>query len=155
MGQKPKDKLTDEYLEQAAQWFARSRAEDFSEDEKDQFDEWLKADASHGPAFKEMEEAWQEVGFLPSPSPLPDRHVASKGYRLFPCPGFQLAGLAAMILLVSSILFFRPEIMNYWTLIMGEEITYRTEIGKTQKITLKDGSRIAALPYAMADHRGK
>ncbi|MGB9500412.1 MAG: FecR family protein [Dissulfuribacterales bacterium] len=142
MGQKRKDKLTDEYLEQAAQWFARSRAGDFSKDERDQFDEWLKADVSHGAAFKEIEETWQEVGFLPSPSSLPDRHVASKRYRLFPCPGFQLAGLAAMILLVSSILFFRPEIMNYWTLIMGKEITYRTEIGKTQKITLKDGSKL-------------
>jgi len=31
---KPKDKLTDEDLEQAAQWFAHSRAEDFSEEDR-------------------------------------------------------------------------------------------------------------------------
>ena len=142
MGHKPKNKLTDLDLEQAAQWFARSRAEDFSEKDRVQLDAWLKADASHKAAFKEMEETWQEVGFLLSPFPLPDRHVAPERNHLFTWPRFQLAGLAAMFLLVISILIFRSEITNYWTLIMGEEITYRTEIGETQKITLKDGSRL-------------
>jgi len=107
-----------------------------------QLDAWLKADASHKAAFKEMEETWQGVGFLLSPSSLPDRHVAPKRYRLFTWPRFQLAGLAAMFLLIISILIFRSEITNYWNLIMGEEITYYTEIGETQKITLKDGSRL-------------
>ena len=99
MGYKPKNKLMDQDLEQAAQWFARSRAEDFSEDERDQFESWLKADASHRAAFKEMEETWQDVGFLLSPSSLPDRHVAPERNHLFIWPRFQLAGLAAIILL--------------------------------------------------------
>ena len=142
MGYKPKNKLMDEDLEQAAQWFARLRAEDFSEDERDQFESWLRADASHRAAFKEMEETWQEVGFLLSPSSLPKRHVAPERNHLFIWPRFQLAGLAAMFLLIISILIFRSEITNYWVLIMGEEITYRTEIGETQKITLTDGSRL-------------
>ena len=142
MGHKPKDKLTDLDHEQAAQWFARSRAEDFSEKDRVQLDAWLKADASHRAAFKEMEETWQDVGFLLSPSSLPDRHVAPERNHLFTWPRFQLAGLAAMFLLIISIFFFRSEITNYWVLIMGEEITYRTEIGETQKITLKDGSRL-------------
>jgi len=139
---KPKDKLTDPDHEQAAQWFARSRAEDFSEKDRVQLDAWLKADASHKAAFKEMEETWQEVGFLLSPFPLPDRHVAPERNHLFTWPRFQLAGLAAMFFLIISVFFFRSEITNYWVRIMGEEITYRTEIGKTQKITLKDGSRL-------------
>ncbi|MFV9646802.1 MAG: FecR family protein [Desulfobacterales bacterium] len=142
MGHKPKNKLTDLDLEQAAQWFARSRAEDFSEKDRVQLDAWLKADASHKAAFKEMDETWQEVGFLLSPFPLPDRHVAPERNHLVTWPRFQLAGFAAMFLLIISILIFRSEITNYWTLIMGEEITYRTEIGETQKITLKDGSRL-------------
>lgn len=142
MGHKPKNKLTDQDLEQAAQWFARSRAEDFSKEKMVQLDAWLRADASHRAAFKEMEETWQEVGFLLSPFPLPDRHVAPERNHLFAWPRFQLAGLAAMFLLIISILIFRSEITNCWVLIMGEEITYRTEIGETQKISLKDGSRL-------------
>ena len=140
MGHKPKNKLTDQNLEQAAQWFARSRAEDFSEKEKTQFDAWLRADASHRAAFKEMGETWQEVGLAIAPLALPKRPVASTRCRFFTWPRFQLAGFAAMFLLVISVLFFRSEITNCWVLIMGEEITYRTEIGKIQKITLKDGS---------------
>ena len=142
MGYKPKNKLMDKDLERAAQWFARSRAEDFSEDERDRFESWIRADASHRAAFKEMEETWQDVGFLLFPSSLPDRHVVPERNHLFIWPRFQLAGLAAMFLLIISILIFRSEITNYWVLIMGEEITYRTEIGETQKITLKDGSRL-------------
>ena len=142
MDHKPKNKLMDQDLERAAQWFARSRAEDFSEKDRVQLDAWLKADASHRAAFKEMEETWQDVGFLLSPSSLPKRHVTSVRNHLFIWPRFQLAGLAAMFLLIISIFFFRSEITNYWVLIMGEEITYRTEIGETQKITLKDGSRL-------------
>jgi transmembrane sensor len=142
MSHNPKNKLMDQDLERAAQWFARSRAEDFSEDERDQFESWLRADASHWAAFKEMEETWQDVGFLLSPSSLPKRHVTSVRNHLFIWPRFQLAGLAAMFLLIISIFFFRSEITNYWVLIMGEEITYRTEIGETQKITLTDGSRL-------------
>ena len=142
MDYKPKNKLTDLDHERAAQWFARLRAEDFSEDERDQFESWLKADASHRAAFKEMEETWQDVGFLLSPSSLPKRHVAPERNHLFIWPRFQLAGLAAMFLLIISIFFFRSEITNFWVLIMGEEITYRTEIGDTQKITLTDGSRL-------------
>jgi len=138
----PKDKLTNKDLEQAAQWFARSRAEDFSEDERDQFESWLEADTSHKSAFKEMEDAWQEAGLLLSPSPLPGRQAKSTRYRFFPWPCLRLSGLAAMVLLIISISFFRPEMTNYWYLIMGEEIIYRTEIGETQKITLKDGSRL-------------
>ena len=142
MDRTPKDKLTDQDLEQAAQWFARSRAEDFSEDEKDQFESWLKADVSHRAAFKEMKEIWQEAGILLSPSTLPDRRVASARYRFFPWPRLRVVSLAAMILLVVSIFFFRLEVMNYYTLIMGKEITYRTKIGEIQKIILKDGSKL-------------
>ena len=142
MSHKPKDNLTNKDLEQAAQWFARSRAEDFSEDERDRFESWLKADTSHWAAFKEMEKTWQEASLLLSPSSLQDRQAASTRYRLFPWPRLRLAGLAAMVFLVISISFFRLEMTNCWHLIMGKEITYRTETGETQKITLKDGSRL-------------
>ncbi|OPX39907.1 MAG: hypothetical protein B1H13_08730 [Desulfobacteraceae bacterium 4484_190.3] len=142
MSHKPKDKLTDHDLEQAAQWFARSRAEDFSKDERDQFESWLEADAAHRAAFEEMEKTWQEVGAIFSPAPLPGKRLVPRRSYLFQWPRFQLVGLAAMFLLVISTFFFRAEITNYWTLIMGEEITYRTEIGEIQKITLKDGSRL-------------
>ena len=42
-----KRKSKDEVLEQAAKWFARLRAEDFSQDEKRQFEAWLNEDTSH------------------------------------------------------------------------------------------------------------
>jgi Fe2+-dicitrate sensor, membrane component len=94
MGHKPKDKLTGQDLEQAAQWFARSRAEDFSEEERDQFESWLRADASHRVAFKEMKEVWQEVDLLLSPSTLPDRRVAPARYCFFPWPRLRVVSPA-------------------------------------------------------------
>ena len=132
-----KRKSKDEVLEQAAKWFARLRAEDFSQDEKRQFEAWLNEDISHQTAFREMEDTWKEVGIL-SPSEVPD--VEPMRHRLFPMPRLRLAALTIMIFLVVGVAFFRAQIMECWFYLMGKGQTYVTEIGQQKKITLKDGS---------------
>lgn len=138
MESKSGDRSRDSILEQAALWFARSRADDFSETDGKRLDAWLCADPSHRAAYREMEETWHETAILgdvsTSSQPVPRARNLLRGRRL--------AGLAIAALLMISVFSFKSELLDFHKSIVGKEIACQTRAGEIRKITLEDGSEL-------------
>jgi transmembrane sensor len=128
-------------MEQAAQWFARSRAEDFTKEQQTCLDEWLKAAPDHRAAFDETQAAWDDIGYLAAPSSAL-MSVAVRRPVLFRMPRFGMAGLALMAGLFFCAFYFKSDLITWRNLHTGKEISYKTQKGLKREITLPDGSHV-------------
>ena len=126
--------------QEAAFWFARSRAQDFSPQDRAELDAWLAADPAHKQAFARLEADWADTALL-SPA-------AIQGLRPAACPGlfrwtgWQLAGAFWGLMLVVSACFFRADVAHYVASLRGQEIHYATGPGQCRQVVLQDGSRL-------------
>ena len=132
----------DRIMEQAAQWFARSRAEDFTKEQQTCLDEWLKADPDHCAAFDETQAAWNDIGHLAAPSSASSTSVAARRRIFFRMPRFGMAGLALMAGLFFCVFYFNSDLITWRNLHTGKQISYQTEKGVKREITLPDGSHV-------------
>jgi transmembrane sensor len=129
-------------MKQAAEWFARCRAEDFSATDRDRLDAWCKADPSHQTAFDETLAAWDEAGRLVKPLSLGVKSKPSKARSFFFWPRLRLAGFGLAACLMICVVAFKAELTSYRNLNLGKQNTYRTDAGVARNITLPDGSRL-------------
>nr|WP_320191205.1 FecR domain-containing protein [uncultured Desulfobacter sp.] len=136
------NEISDRIMEQAALWFARSRAEDFTKEQQTGLDEWLKADPDHRAAFDETQAAWNDIGHLTAPSSASSMSVPVRRPVLFRMPRFGMAGLALMAGLFFCAFYFKSDLITWRNLHTGKEISYKTEKGLKRKITLPDGSHV-------------
>ena len=134
--------ISDRIMEQAAQWFARCRAEDFTKKQQTCLDEWLKADPDHRAAFDETQTAWKDIGHLIAPSSASSMSVAVRRRLLFRMPRFGMAGLALMAGLFFCAFYFKSDLITWRNLHTGKEISYKTGKGLKREITLPDGSHV-------------
>lgn len=70
---------SDTLVQDAAHWCMRLHAEDFSEEERGEFQRWLAADPRHAAEYAEMEEIWALSELLPrTPAPELRNHAATR-----------------------------------------------------------------------------
>jgi transmembrane sensor len=134
--------IPDHITKQAAEWFARSRADDFSAPDQDRLDAWLEADPAHRTAFDETLAAWDEAGRLVMPSLPGVKTSLPKVRSFFPWPRLRLAGLGLVACLIVCVVALKSELISYRNLNLGKQNTYRTDAGVVRVITLPDGSRL-------------
>ena len=118
--------ISDRIMEQAAQWFARCRAEDFTKEQQTCLDEWLKADPDHRAAFDETQAAWDEIGHLAAPCSASSVSVAARRALSFRLPRFGVAGLALMAGLFFCAFYLKADLITWRNLNIGEEISYKS-----------------------------
>ncbi len=134
--------ISDRIMEQAARWFARSRAEDFTKEQQTCLDEWLKADPDHRAAFNETQAAWNDIGHLAAPSSASSMSAAARRRVFFRIPRLAMAGLALMAGLFFCVFYFKSDLITWRNLHTGKEISYQTGQGEMREITLPDGSHV-------------
>lgn len=124
---------------QAAAWFARLRADDVRENDRQRWRDWLESDPRHREAYERYERLWSALGDfalspevsrrLPVRSVFPERRgPAARALRW-------LAGCAAIALAVAG----------GWKLLAppaAQEILYASAIGERRSVSLADGTRV-------------
>ncbi|KJF67211.1 FecR family protein [Rhizobium nepotum] len=122
--------INDSLAEEAALWVARMQSRDATDEERDAFQTWLRADAAHAAAYEEMHTLWGELGDVElAPAEDRKRHLSGRTV-LAGIAGLCLIGLAALSVEQSGL-------KDRW------QADYYTEIGETRMLVLEDGSRIS------------
>lgn len=127
-----------EAARQAAAWFARLRADDASELDRQQWQRWMAQDASHRQAYAQLESLWSGLGsFAPTPeiAGRVRRAQAQPERSTWRRPGRWLAATAALLLalvLGRQLLVVPP----------APDLVYSTSKGERRSVQLADGSRV-------------
>jgi transmembrane sensor len=128
----------------ASRWFARKRSGEMTAREAAELDAWLAADAEHRALFDQAEYWWGAASALRGdPEILKLREEVTGRRRLIPRPRFVLGG--AMAASLAAAVFGGWQAMDAGliptpvALIKGEQ-TFRTGVGQTATVRLRDGS---------------
>ncbi|MBE9570820.1 MAG: FecR family protein [Proteobacteria bacterium] len=160
-GEKPR---RDKILEQAAYWYAETRDKNFSQDDRQELQNWLAENPEHQTAFDEIRQIsvvvnelfpegspeWEDalsrwVLTEKIPSSVTEGKYRKSTGRLIPFPRWQgiwkpAVAMAAMIVMV---VLLRPVFMEMWS--QHSEIaveSFHTAIGESREVVLEDGSRM-------------
>ncbi len=129
---------------EAAAWFARLRADDVSEREREQFQRWLADDDRHRAAYERMEALWSSLGAhagrpeigqaLRKSELLQRRPAVVQRPRHRQAPAW--FAVAALLLVVLAGGWFA------WHAQQADVRTYSTGIGEQRTLMFGDGSRV-------------
>jgi len=129
---------------EAATWFARLRADDVSERERDQFQRWLIDDSRHRSAYERLEALWSSLGAhaarpeigkaLHENELLRRREAEAQRPRRRHAPAW--VAVAALLIVVLAGGWFA------WRAQLVDVRNYATGIGEQRKLILEDGSRV-------------
>jgi len=144
---------SDDHMERAARWLARSQDKSFSDADQQDLAAWLAEDPTNRQAFEEMNELWRQVGALEPafadeldttemPQVAKDFDTETKSdhknrfFHFFETrKKMSLAAVMAMLVLlclpVLNLTFFEQR---------GKVYVYSTATGEQKTITLNDGS---------------
>ena len=133
-------KLSDDALEQAAEWVVRLNDPRASEDDFSEWQQWLAQDAANVQAFHEVQDAWQRASAVADviAAPTSDDRVTSitPTHVTSFTPRWSWAlSLAATVLLVCGIVFW-PSTPS----------TLSTTTAELRSVKLPDGSRVSLGP---------
>ena len=132
-------KLSDDALEQAAEWVVRLNDPRASEDDFSEWQQWLAKDAEHVQAFHEVQDAWQRASAVADviAAPTSDDRVTAAAKRTTSfTPRWSWAlSLAATVLIVCGIVFWPSTPM-----------TLSTTTAELRSVKLPDGSRVSLGP---------
>ena len=124
----------DSTIDQAAAWVARLRAPDVSSVDRGQFAEWLACSKSHGEAFDQMLDLWQDLGAAGvMPLQIPDIGSRASASNAWSWRGLA-ATTATLIIAVLAVLYQGPDPVSV--------DIYRTAIGGQARHQLADGSQL-------------
>ena len=139
--------VSDDLINEAFEWIARSSDDDFSAFEQAQLDAWLDRDPAHRTAFELAKMTWDKVEQIPKSEYSADwfkeildleaqEHESfSRPLRPFLSPRRLLLVTAAVAVTTALLVFIRPA--------PNETIQptyYRSEVAKTTDVRLSDGS---------------
>ena len=123
---------------QAAAWFARLRADDASEHDREQWRRWMALDPAHRQAYSRLETLWSNLGdFAPTPE-IAQRvsqaraRPARSAWRS-PWPWLATAASVLVAVLAGRTLLQSAPV---------PDITYATAKGERRSLQLEDGSRV-------------
>ena len=128
-------------IEEAADWFARKRSGKMTAEELQELHVWLTRSPEHAAAFQEVAGAWDAVGAMRSdPEILTVREQARRarprGWRAGIAAAVAVAVLGGWSALGSGGYVPAP------TVLTGGEQTFRTGVGQTATVRLRDGSLV-------------
>lgn len=128
-------------IEEAADWFARKRSGKMTAEDLQALHVWLTSDPTHAAAFQEVSGAWDAVGAMRSdPEILSVREQARRarplGWRAGIAAAIGVAVLGGWSVLGSGGYVPAP------TLLTGGEQAFRTGVGQTATVRLRDGSLV-------------
>lgn len=138
--------VVDPATREAAEWFARLRADDATEAERVRFQRWLDADPHHREAYAGFERFWSATGDYAADNAVAHevRTAETAAVRESPpdrrrrIPRYAMRGMqglaAACVLAVATALLWQP--------IQESRGIYSTAIGEQRSIPLADGSRV-------------
>lgn len=127
-----------EAARQAATWFTRLRADDASEQDRQQWKDWMERDPAHRQAYSALEVLWSELGdFAPTPEIAGRVRQARQrpARNAWRSPRRWIAAAASLLVAVlvgRTLLQERP--------VAGT--TYATAKGERRSVQLEDGSRV-------------
>ncbi|KZC18764.1 MULTISPECIES: FecR family protein [Rhodanobacter] len=129
---------------EAAAWFARLRADDVSERERDEFQRWLADNSRHRVAYERLEALWSslgahadrpEIGRALRDSQLLRRHsTRTQRPRRQQAPAWLAAAALLVVVLAGSWFAWRAQ--------QADVRTYATDVGERRTLMLEDGSRV-------------
>lgn len=135
--------------QQAAFWFARLRADDVSQSDREAWQRWLEQARAHRDAYARIEALWSALGEFATAQGIGERLSASRAPAAdaLPTPAISRrrepprrrrwpAALAAGVALIAAGAFF--------ALRTGApaEADYRTDTGERRSLQLEDGTRV-------------
>lgn len=127
----------------AARWFARKRSGEMTPLEAAELEAWLAADAEHRALFDQAEYWWGAAGALRGdPAILKLREEVARGERRVR-PRFLVGGALAASLAVAVLGGWQAMgagLISPPAVLAGGEQTFRTAVGQTATVRLRDGS---------------
>lgn len=138
--------VVDPATREAAEWFARLRADDATEADRARFRQWLEADPRHREAYAGFERFWSATGDYAADDGVAHevRAAETGAVRESPpdrrrrIPRYAMRGMqglaAACVLAVATALLWQP--------IQEFRGIYTTAVGEQRSIPLADGSRV-------------
>ncbi|WP_271411982.1 FecR family protein [Pseudomonas sp. Q1-7] len=123
--------------DEAAYWFSRNRAPGQAAEERQRFEAWLAADASHQAEYRLLEQLWRAADLIPEQRL---RELCAAKAQPLPAPARRrflqgaLAAAASVVLAGGASYVFDPFSLR------GE--TYVTQLGERRQVTLADGSTL-------------
>lgn len=138
--------VVDPATREAAEWFARLRADDATEADRARFRQWLEADPRHREAYAGFERFWSATGDYAADEAVANEVRAAersatrkagtgdRRRRRRPARRAMQGLAAACVLAVATVLLWEP--------IQESRGIYTTAIGEQRSIPLEDGSRV-------------
>ncbi|SCB33793.1 FecR family protein [Rhizobium hainanense] len=129
MSRNRKEKIEDRLAEAAAGWVARLQSADATDQDRADFQCWLRAHPSHAAAYDEMSALWGS---------LKDAPVSLDGLKARRLSRTRVAGLAAVfgLIAVTSCMLGQFGLIDRW------RADYYTDVGEVRSITLEDGTQV-------------
>lgn len=121
----PDPSRLEQIREEAATWLAKLSSGEATSEDRKQFNQWVAQSPSHRETFFTLRKRWQHLNDAL-------QHAA----RRRKTKHFQLLGLAASFVLISTLPFFFGYLENLWL------ADFVTAVGEQKTLTLFDGSRI-------------
>lgn len=118
----------------AAEWFARLQEDDVSEDDFQQWQNWLKAAPEHEHAYQEIERGWQLIAKVDPPPWVSAQELRQDGRQLKSHP---LRWALAATVILSIAFSVAPKLAELWS-----TPDYSTVTAEQRSIRLPDGSRV-------------
>lgn len=132
---------SDPIQRQAATWFARLRADNVSQREREQWQDWLARDPRHRQAYAQVETLWSSLGDFAPTVEIAQRTRAARTVRADTHPG--RFGTAPLRWLAAAVAF--AGLLGgamLWRAPAAPELLYATAIGERRSLQLEDGTRV-------------
>jgi len=135
----------DPFRRQAATWFARLRADDVAESDRQGWQHWMAADARHRAAYERIERLWSAAGEHAQHPQIAERlrdavaPAAPKRRSRAPVAWARYALGAGALAAVLALAAVVPR----WSERPVPETVYVTQVGESRTIALDDGSRVS------------
>lgn len=121
--------ISEQIIQQAANWLTRLHDEDVTEADRHAFDAWCQADPRHAVAIERMRGLWGSLDTLPAK---PARMALNRAFTPQRSRGVQVTGVLGVVLCAWLGLQHLP----VW---MADQ---RTGVGERRQVVLEDGSRL-------------
>jgi len=143
----------DDIMDVARKWYLKLEDKTYSDQDIDQFEEWINANPAHREAFNDVVDFWSHIDSMPEIQALRETGGSFPGDTSLPAEDENVIGLETAKdtagpkagwqkwLIAASVLIACAFIINSYVTSLPEG-TYQTAIGEQKTLNLADGSTI-------------